>query len=187
MIARLISIQDALRGAALTVGAGFVGLAVANKEEVVAFAAIPLILLIAVSDARNHLVFRRVSQNARLIEQLVRAYIGALKEAGPVRQRAIGRLQREVDRYRFGAEHALRDVKLRLYLRATLGRPSWYVYVFVMMVLIIGGLLVRGRSSSESVCVIMPDGARIELGEHPQVRSGSLTVVPCAAKSQPPG
>lgn len=104
LIGRLITIQTATRAAIVPISAAFAGLALTNHRAVLAWVAIPILLLAVGIEARTGIMQQRAHRRAAYLERIVQANLSALAEQGTVvSDQAVGELRRQLDGYHLGA------------------------------------------------------------------------------------
>jgi hypothetical protein len=136
LLQRLLTIQDTLLAAALTVAGTFAGLAFAYSRRSLALIAVPLIVVLWYLDGTYWVHFRRVSRRIRSLENLFRSYIESLRVVGDgPRQMSISRLRNQVDSYEYGVERSLKVPKLLDVWRSNCKRVRWWFYAAIAALL----------------------------------------------------
>ncbi len=183
VLERLLKVEEALNGAAVTTSAALLGLAFANDEAALAWINLPVLVVFWLIINLNRVHFHRVSARVARLERIMQSYVVALREGGGAKPAALRRLDRDLDSYTFGSENSMMKVTLRDIRR---GWHSWqrtaFFVGFTVMTILCGVILSRQDSDQERrICVESAGGLVAELDSVPEVSRGQLLVVPCPA------
>jgi hypothetical protein len=184
LLQRLLTTEDALTGAALTVSAAMLGLALSSKEAAIAWMT-PLILALLGYFAGSVTVHRqRAAARVRALEHLVHTYVIVLREHGVARPRAVANLRRALDGYTYGVEGTFEKVTLTDLWRVNRRQPRWWLYCLLAFIAVASALLLSLSSSDSQTraCIQTGQSAVVaQLDRLPKLIQGSILVVACPA------
>jgi hypothetical protein len=184
LLQRLLTTEDALTGAALTVSAAMLGLALSSKEAAIAWMT-PLILALLGYFAGSVTVHRqRAAARVRALEHLVHAFVIVLRETGVARPRAVVNLRRAIDGYTYGVEGTFEGITLTDLWRVNRRQPRWWLYSLLALVAVASALQLSLSSSSSQTRVCVQTGqpaVDAQLDRLPKLTQGSIVVVACPA------
>ena len=189
LLQRLLTTEDALTGAALTVSAAMLGLALSSKEAAIAWMT-PLILVLLGYFAGSVTVHRqRAAGRVRDLEHRVHTYVIVLRESGVARPRAIAKLRRAIDGYTYGVEGTFEKVTLKDLWRVNRRQPRWWLYSLLAVIAVASALLLSLSSSDQQtrVCIQTGQPAVVaQLDRLPKLTQGSILVAACPAGATTP-
>lgn len=181
LVQRLLAVQDALLASAATLAALMLGLSTTTRSPVPSLVAVPIILILAYTDARTWVHFRRASGRLRVLERLFRSYTKVLRESEAVRPVALKSFTREIRQYSFGTEQTFEAVTLSDIWQVNRGRLRAWVYLPVVVACVIVAVLVAAsdETAADDVCFLGEADVVLRSSQVPTPLDGTLTVVAC--------
>jgi hypothetical protein len=180
-IARLIGIQTATRAVVVPLASALAGLALTNHLWGFAAAAIPILVVGLIVEARNEGLRDLAHRRSTRLERIIQSYVTSLVEEGrPVQGHARDRLHREVDSYEFGLSRSLRKVGFKKAVGEALTQAvAWIYLVLIVLLGVIVGYALTHASGEVEVCLKDESGAIVHIGGRAVTLTGKVTIVAC--------
>ena len=190
LISRLTTLRVGLRGLVITLGSSLLGIALTQRNWIIAAVGIPIVVAGAFTEARTDFLVRLAHNRSVRLEHRIQAYVSHLIEKGAVGEDAKRKFQREIDTYQFGISRSLRGPSIWKALGDSVkGAPFWLYAAFaaaLLAVALLTGLITSPSQPNSVGCIKSSTGGVIELRELPTIRTGELMLVECPRTSAVP-
>ncbi len=190
LISRLTTLRVGLRGVVITLGSSLLGLALTQRNWIIAAVGIPIVVAGAFAESRTDFLIRLAHNRSVRLEHKIQTYVSHLIEKGAVGEDAKRKFQREIDTYQFGISRSLRSPYIWKALGDSAKSALFWLYaafaVALLAVVLFTGLTTPPIQSNSVGCIKLSTGNVIELRELPTIRTGELTLVECPRTSAVP-